>query len=178
MRHLKSILILAVLGMSTGCVKIASVHPLFSDTAREVVFDPVLLGKWQGEDTDKSIFEVTRLDKTGYAVAFEMDGKPLKATFHLLKSRGLSLLDAIYTDNRGPEHMFLKIRIEPDTLWVATADSTWLRERIVASGKPRYTVVDEDLLLTASSSELRKALLPYLAKPEAFDDEGELKRVK
>jgi hypothetical protein len=32
--------------------------------------------------------------------------------------------------------------------------------------------------LTASSSELRKALLPYLAKPEAFDDEGELKRVK
>src|ERR1035437_4470555 len=98
MRHFKSILILAVLGMSTGCVKIASVHPLFSDTAREVVFDPVLLGKWQGGDTDKSIFEVTRLDKTGYAVAFEMDGKPLKATFHLLKSRGLSLLDAIYTD--------------------------------------------------------------------------------
>lgn len=175
MRHLKSILILAVLGMSTGCVKITSVHPLFSDTAREVVFDPVLLGKWQDKD---NTCEVTKMGKKGYAVAFEMDGKPAKATFHLLKTRGLSLLDAIYTDDRGPEHMFLKIRIEPDTLWVATADSTWLRERIVASGKPRYTVVDEDLLLTASSSELRKALLPYLAKPEAFDDEGELKRVK
>ena len=176
MRRFKGILIFAALGMSTGCVSVTSVHPLFSDASREVVFDPVLLGKWQGED--KNTCEVTRLDKTGCAVAFEMDGKPVKATFHLLKSRGLLLLDAIYTDNRGPEHMFLKIRIEPDTLWVATADSTWLRERIVANGKPRYTVADGDLLLTASSSELRKALLPYLAKPEAFDDEGELKRVK
>src|ERR1035441_5620798 len=78
MRRFKGILIFAALGMSTGCVSVTSVHPLFSDASREVVFDPVLLGKWQGED--KNTCEVTRLNKTGYAVAFEMDGKPVKAT--------------------------------------------------------------------------------------------------
>jgi len=178
MRHFKSILILAALGISTGCVGVTSLHPLFPDSSKEVKFDPVLLGKWQHQDPDMEICEITKLDGKTYAAAFQMDGKPATATLHLVKTHGLTLLDVVYSDTRGPEHTFWKIRIQPDTLWVTTADTQWLRDQIVARGKPSYQVVDGGLLLTAPSAALRKALLPYLAKPEAFETEDELKRLK
>ncbi len=164
------------MGTLTGCMGVTSLQPLFPDNAREVVFDPILLGKWQ--EQDETVYEVTRLSNNGYMVAWEDSGKTEKANFHLVRSGGISLLDVDYAGESGPEHFFLSIRIQPDTITVATAQTTWLQAKIRTSGKLRYRDADGGLVLTASSSELSKELLPYLSQREAFDDETEMKRVK
>ena len=178
------------LGILTGCVGVASRQPLFPENAKEVVFDTSLLGKWQ--ESDSTTYQVTRLDEKSYAASFEDEGKkPAMATFQLLKVRGVSVLDVAYLDRNDPAHFrtvhfFAKIRIEGDTLHVATLASDWLKKQILATGKPVHernrlpeSSGDEPaLMLTAPSAELRKGLLPYLDRPEAYEKETELKRVK
>ena len=100
-----------------------------------------------------------------------------------------SLLDIRFLDEKGggdagsskryfTRHFFAKIRTEPDTVHFATMGSNWLKERIAATGKPAHEGGGDNLVLTAPSAELRKALLPYLDHPEAFEDEDEFRRVK
>jgi len=189
MRKIVIATLAAALGALTGCGALLSRNPLFPENAKEVVFDPALLGKWQEvTHNDKKIYQVSRLDDSAYFISFEDDGRPEMATMQLLKVRALSLLDIRFIDEDSPDpsehyftwHLFAKIRTEPDTVHLAVMGSKWLRERILATGKPAHTQAaeKEDLKLTAPSAELRKTLLPYLDHPEAFEDETELRRVK
>jgi hypothetical protein len=109
----------------------------------------------------------------------------------LLKVRAFSLLDICFLDEKGggdadpskryfTRHAFGKIRIGPDTVQLSELGSKWLKERILATGKPAHEQAPEKegLVLTAPSAELRKALFAYLDRPEAFQPEQEFRRVK
>jgi hypothetical protein len=188
MRKFAIAMLAAALGALTGCGAMLSRNPLFPENAKEVVFDPALLGKWQDvTDKDMKVYDISRLDDSAYFISFQDNGQRETATMQLLKVRALSLLDLRFVDENGngeysTRHLFAKIRTEPDAVHLAALGSKWLRERILATGKPAHTQVadQEDLVLTAPSAALRKALLPYLDRPEAFEDEGkeEFRRVK
>jgi hypothetical protein len=100
---------------------------------------------------------------------------------HLVKLGGILLADLGSPDDQGvPFHMFLKIRIEPDQLHV-DSPAEWLAEQIKARGLPRHEVLTEGghtdhVLLTASSEELRRDLLPLLNDPRAWQDLIDLQR--
>jgi hypothetical protein len=190
MRKLMIAMLAAALGVLTGCGAMLSRNPLFPENAKEVAFDPALLGKWQDvTGQDKSIYEVSRLDDASYLISFEDHGRHETATAQLLKAHALLLLDIRFADEDGAgasksyftRHLFAKIRTEPDTVHVAPIGSKWLKERILATGKPAYKQEGEkkeDIVLTAPSAELRKTLLPYFDRPEAFETEEQLRRVK
>ena len=97
----------------TGCTTVVSVNPLYRDTDRAVVFDPVLVGKWTGEDTT---FTIAREGKKAFrVVGFMAEKKELEdVTMHLVKVGRQLLLDVRLGRTEPPCHVFFRIRIEPD----------------------------------------------------------------
>jgi hypothetical protein len=186
MRKLQGAVLAVMLAGLTGCTSVASRYPLFPENAKEVVFDPALLGRWQDPEDDNRIYQVTRLNESSYAIEWKEDGKSVIATVQLLKVRGVLLANAAVIDANDSEHYFTrhflaKVRTEPDKIQVAAMSTQWLIDRIVATGKPAHDPAEEgssNLVLTAPSAELRKYLLPYADRPEAFEKETELHRVK
>ena len=175
------ILLISALASLSGCGAVVSLHPLAIPNGKETVFDPALLGTWEEvraePDGTKARYEVDRAE-SGYSVKAVSGG-----TMHLMKVGNRLLLD-VYCPSDGappPVHVFLRLRLEKDTAWVSGMDSSWLQDQIEASGLPRHEVLTGDwnrMVLTASSAELRRHLLPYVNDDKSFSEETELRRVK
>ena len=90
----------------------------------------------------------------------------------------------IYCPSDGPPlpvHLFVKLRLDKDSAWLAEMDGNWFKEQIRTRGQLRHEVLAEDddrIVLTASPSELRRYLLPYAADDRSFGGETELQRIK
>jgi len=119
--------------------------------------------------------EITSDGKSGYNV--KMDDE--ETTLRLVRLNGLLLGDWRSSDKSGlPVHMFLTIQMEQDEMHVSFLGSDWLEEKIQALGWPRYEKLDDGgILLTASSEELRRDLVPYFYDERAIQDEVTLQRV-
>jgi hypothetical protein len=79
-----------------------------------------------------------------------------------------------------PVHFFVRLRLENDKAWVAAMDSDWLQNQIKTRGELRHELLtegDRRVVLTASSAEMRKYLLPYAGDDRAFGEECELRRI-
>jgi len=186
MLKVKVILLLAALASLTGCGAVVSLHPLAVPNGKETVFDPVLLGTWEEvkaeSDGTKTQYAVDRAE-SGYSVKAVAESTKGEGTMHLMKVGNRLLLD-VYCPSDGappPVHLFFKLRLEKDTAWVSGMDSSWLQDQIEASGLPRHEVLTDDwdrMVLTASSAELRRHLLPYVSDDKSFSEETELRRVK
>ena len=77
-------------------------------------------------------------------------------------------------------HFFVRLRLENDKAWVAAMDSDWLQNQIKTRGELRHELLtegDRRVVLTASSAEMRKYLLPYAGDDRAFGEECELRRI-
>jgi hypothetical protein len=150
-----------------------------------VVFAPALLGTWEEEQTTSDVainrYTVARAD-SGYSFRVVTGADEMKGTMHLMKVGDRYLLD-VYCPSDGeqlPVHFFVRLRMKKDTAWVAAMDSDWLQNQIKTRGELRHELLNEGdhrVVLTASSAELRKYLLPYAADDRAFGEECELHRV-
>ncbi len=182
----KVLLLVGLLVSSSGCAVVA-LHPLVVPGDKDSVFEPTLVGTWEetepaGFPGDKpgNRYTVSRA-ATGYTVTAEADQTQL--TMQVLKTGGRYLLD-IYCPSDGPAlpvHFLFKLRLEQDRAWLAVMDSGWFRKQIEVDPQLRHEVLTEDgdrIVLTGSTAELRRSLLPYFADDRSFDDEEELKRVK
>ncbi len=195
MLNAKVILLILVLVSLTGCGAVVSLHPLAIPNGNDTVFDPALVGTWEEvkaePDGTKDRYIVDRAE-SGYSVKAvasvtsgrepgQTPGPP--ETMHLMKVGNRLLLDVYCPSDSAlpPVHLFLRLRLEKDTAWVSGMDSSWLQDQIEASGLPRHEVLADDwnrMVLTASSAELRRHLLPYVSDNKSFSEETELHRVK
>lgn len=168
----------------SGCAGVVSLHPLAMPNDKETIFDPALVGTWEDvkadKDGSKARYVVDRAE-SGYSVNLLPD--KVQFTMHLLKVGDRYLLDVYCpTDGPGlPVHVFLKLRMEKDSAWLAEMQSDWFKEQIRTHAQLRHEVLTEDddrIVLTASSSELHRSLLPYVADDRSFNKEGELRRIQ
>ena len=166
-----------------GCARVVSLHPLVLPNDENAIFEPALVGVWeQVVKPDKAPgtrYTVTRAE-SGYDVAIDADQK---GTMHLFRKDGWYLLDVHVPSSGVPPaaHLFLRLRLEKDTAYVAEIDQRRLVEHLKARGGIGYEVLPEDddrIVLTSSSSELRFQLLPYLADDRAFGGETRFKRIQ
>jgi hypothetical protein len=176
-------LILAVASL-TGCAGVASLHPLALPNGKDIVFDPALLGTWEEADTAGNVaaarYTVAGGDP-GYTFSVVAGTDEMRGTMYLMKAGGRYLLDVYCPGDGGslPAHVFLRLRLEKDAVWVAAMDSDWLQDRIKTRGELRHELLtegDRRVVLTASSAELRQYLLPYAADERSFGEECELRR--
>lgn len=164
-------------GCSFACI-VPSVHPLY--TPETLVFDPELVGDWKVDETTTWSFRPR--GETAYELdAREGDTQGIFAA-HLVQLGGLRFLDlrpergddlSFHDVHHVPVHSFARIRIDGDRFQMALLSMDWLKGQIDAGRVTvSHEIVEEDVLLTASTTELQRFVIAAAKDPEAFPDES------
>ena len=170
MRILSVVFLLVTL---TACGDLLSLHPIY--TAQDKVFDPAVEGRWESED------DTLVVSKTGDAYEFTLLGKkvpkasPREYEAHLLDIKGVRFVDMIPAAALG--HMFAKVRVADEKLYVAFFDSKWLIAKIPHENAE--VAHNETMpVVTLSTAALRKLVAQYAQEPKAYDKEQVFHRQK
>lgn len=185
-------------GILGGCIPVMSLHPLYTEAKKEVVFEDKLLGTWV-DDSD-AIWDFKRPDanENAYKLIFtDKEGK--KGTFvaHLVKLKNRLFLDAYPSEppwdeedpNKVewlyntffliPTHTFIKVNaIEPQLKLQLTDDEEFKK---LLKDKPNvieHTSIEDKLVLTAPTKKLQAFVLKYADDSRVFTAEGTLNRKK
>lgn len=177
-----------VIGISalvlTGCAY--SLNPLYTDA--DLVFEPVLIGEWHGDDrfygseshSDSSAtYTFENTEKRGLYKLTYVDRKGVIRTFdaHLIRLRERRFLDVKRSDEPPandlllPVHALFRIEVSPSVLLVRMLDHA--KTVALLRDKPdaiRHAYAQEDrlILLTADTMRLQTFLTAH--EPQLFDD--------
>lgn len=173
--------LVAGLLMLAGCV-VTSVYPYF--TAKDIVFDSALVGKWTEKQKEHSSDEYWQFSKTnGMAYILTVrDGEDVtEFKAHLFQLKNRRFIDAEPTKREGdfiPPHYLLQVhRFTTNELEMSVINYEWLEELVTR--KPSAIAhhwVDRDeakkekgtLVLTADTAKLQAFVLKYAADTNAF----------
>ena len=181
MRFTLWLAVLAGAAAMTGCAPAVAIHPLY--TAQDLVSDLPLEGTWAATDG-----EVWRIHQSGdgYDVAAVHAGDSIdvsKFNVHLLRLKEFEFVDV--ASKSDPDvgvagHLFGKIRMEGDELYVSLIDEIWLKHMVEAGLAPQSTIGEgQQIVLAAPTSDLQKFILLHAGDPDAWDnDEEGLHRVR
>ncbi|MGC9949990.1 MAG: hypothetical protein ABSF64_26790 [Bryobacteraceae bacterium] len=172
-----TLLLAALAGVAamTGCAPAVAIHPLY--TSRNLVSDLPLEGTWASSDGE--VWQVKK-SEDGYEVD---SAQGSKYTVHLLRLNEYEFVDVASKSDPEvgvPGHLFGKIRMQGGQLYVSSIDETWLKQTMDAGIAPESTMGEgQQIVLTASTSELQKFILLHAADPDAWDDDDDgLHRVR
>jgi hypothetical protein len=172
----------------TGCVTL-SVYPYY--TAKDVTFDPALVGVWAEPgktNADRETWTFERVDDQSYRLTVTEDDKKTGYDARLFKLKGHTLLDCLpreRTDCLIPGHVLLRVDSLQPALEMRLLDYGWLGKLIEKQPKAiRHVMVpgygqkadDEMLVLTADTAELQKFVLKHLQTEDAWSDKIEMTR--
>jgi hypothetical protein len=164
--------------LMTGCT-LRSLQPLY--TEKDLIFEPQLLGMWV-EEGDKSddllIFQ--KYEDNAYSVRF---GDQLKLRAHLMKLGGELFLDVTPAETDDafniPGHLFVKIRVNGDTLQTALIESDWAVHAADAGTLGLSHVrIGSKVVLTAPPKELQAFVTRYASDGSVFKNHEEYRRVE
>ena len=189
--------LLLIMVMLEGC-KLFSLHPLY--TPADVVWVPEILGKWSGDD-DGNYIQIVREENKAYRFT-QVDGEDtVHYLMHLTSLAGHLFMDlypyeycstmpgsAVQNDcsksenilkNFIPVHSFSKVEINRGKLVITEFDvdrlKSLFRQNRIRLGHEKLD--EEDLIiLTASTSDLRKFIGKYAGDPKAFTSPVELSK--
>ena len=198
-----TISVLTAAGILAGCVR--SVHPLY--TSSDVVYRESLVGTWEQSDQETTwqvtVSQEEQRDQAYRLVMTDDEGRPGTFLAHLVKLEDALFLDlfpiAPQATNNGlhrfhfqPVHTFLRVEIGEKTLSLAPMNPKWLEEHLqdTPDALPHTKVtplghplngdngnMDEQLLLTASTSELQRFVRKHINTEGAFGDAVELRKL-
>jgi hypothetical protein len=193
----KKILFYLLAALLGGCVPVMSLHSLY--TKENVVFEEKLLGTWVDDpNSPETIWEFTRIDKTKkeYKLIIS-DDENKKGSFvaHLVKLEDSLFLDVFPDEfpcdtedpNKTdwlynvfflvPVHTFIKIdSIEPQLKMRLTDDDKMEELLKEDPNAVKHTLMEDRLILTASTEELQAFVLKYADDSRVFPDEIVLNR--
>jgi hypothetical protein len=181
MRFTLWVTLLAGVAAMTGCAPNVAIHPLY--TTQDLVSDLPLEGTWTASDS-----QIWQIGKSGdgYDVVTVQTGDSAqvsKYTVHLLRLKEYEFVDV--ASKSDPDvgvagHLFGKVRMEGDVLFVSTLNESWLKHMVETGQAPQSTPGEgQQIILTAATSELQKFILLHAADPDAWDDDDEgLHRVR
>jgi len=192
MKKIAFTFLLAALCGITGCFP-TSLNPLYAD--KDVVFEPTLVGVWQGEDSN----EAWNFEKSGdnsYKLVYtDKEGKTASFETHLLKLGTTLFLDffpdesSIQQTNRSEiyqyhlvrTHSFARVSLTEPALQISFLSLEWLGKLLEKDPKAIQhhlygTNKDDFFVLTAPTKELQNFVLKHMATKEAFLEPINLKR--
>ena len=182
---------LSLLGLLflAGCV-VTSVYPFY--TAKDVVFEPKLPGRWANPDKPDATNEFWEFAREGTNVSYVLtipDGEKRTAfQAHLFQLKPWTFLDATPVEKQGdfvPPHYLVKVvQVEP-SLKMAVMDYKWLGDLLEKHPSAlRHMRVDATpgtsgsgrLVITADTAELQKFIVKHAADTNAFPEDMNLRR--
>ncbi len=164
--------------MLGGCV-LSSLHPLYTD--EELIFEEKLIGKWSGEN---NLWEFRAGEPNTYQMRI-FDGQEGRFVAHLVKLGDMLFLDifpdsetlgepqAFYGFHLLPTHTFMKVeQIEPK-LQLRAMDYDKVSEILKEDPNLlKHEVVEDRIVLTASTEQLQKFIVEYAGEDGVFADEA------
>jgi hypothetical protein len=171
--------LLAVAGLvllMTGCT-VRSLQPLY--TEKDPIFEPQLLGMWV-EEGDKSddllIFQ--KYEDKAYTVRV---GDSPKLRGRLMKLEGEMFLDLTPAEAGDafniPGHLFVRIRLNGDTMQTALLDADWAEHAADAGTLGLSHIrVGSKVVLTASPKELQAFVARHAGDGSVFKNHEEYRR--
>ena len=168
--------ILAALGFAlllAGCVQ--SLHPLFND--QDLFFEPAIVGTWVGESGN--LWTFLKSGDKAYELIYTEKKAPAKFSARLGKLGNLLFLDLrpempdvendLQQGHLLVAHTFSRVWLEGDTLRLAMLEHGWLKSMIDKKKlKIKHERLGDQIVLTASTTELQKFALKYGMDNKAF----------
>jgi hypothetical protein len=160
----------------TGCARLTSTQPLAK--TEDSIFDPALVGTWT--DGDQSFYTVKAAEDRSYEIdCADKDGEAFELNARLTEIRGHRILD-VWARQDVPfgiaGHAFFHVATVPDGLEVRVVGSKWLVQQLENMQSPAYFRQGSDLVITASTEELREFLSGYGLTDAALEDPAVLRR--
>lgn len=189
---------LAAIVLLCSCMPVYSIHPFF--TAKDMVFDPALLGNWYEPDDNgnKGSVVIEEMDfdgKSGYEIALHgITDKPSvpelseKFDARLFQLGGTRFLDLVQSDLRSgeeqllvmalPAHIIAEVSLEGDALRLHFLDDEWVTKNLKSGAvSVAHEVEDGTPVLTAPTADLQQLLLAHANDEKAFSfDVGPFQR--
>ena len=175
-----------------GCV-VTSVYPWY--TAKDVVFEPALVGQWQGTEpgakTDikaDEFWEFEKMTDKAYRLTVAEKNGRKEFNAHLFKLGRRSFLDCLPRERPEdglPLHYLLLVNKTTPTFEFTMLNYDWLTKLLEANPEAlRHVIVpkkldesgDGDLVLTANTAELQRFLLKHVNDTNAFGEPAVMKR--
>lgn len=182
-----SALIIAAIVLA-GCV-VNSIYPYY--TAKDVTYDPVLLGTW-GDATnpnDQETWQFEELTDQTYKLTIQNTGETNTFDTHLFtlgKERFLDCLPRQRAAYHAPQHFLLRVKSLTPTLELQLLDYGWLSKLVEQNPKAiRHIIVPKEagtsneggeLTLTADTAELQKFIRKHLSDTNAWVEPMVLKK--
>jgi len=193
----KKLLFYVLAALMGGCVPVMSLRPLY--TKENVVFDRKLLGTWMDDPNEPEItWQFKSIDKPENAYKLIFTGEDgMKGSFvaHMLKLQDKLFLDVYPSELPWdpedpneiewpyntlfliPTHTFVKIDSAGPRLKMRLMLETQLKELIEEDPDAiEHVVVEDRLILTASTKELQAFVLKCADGDKVFTDEIVLER--
>ena len=171
-----------------GCV-VTSVYPYY--TAKDLVFEPSLLGDWVDANEEPKPSEFIRVEKLGEqayrATAFSAD-QTNRVIVHLFRLNQQLFLDTCPTNHsldHIPVHQISKVTQLQPVIATADLDYKWLEKLLAQHPKAiRHIIVrdaegkkdDSRIVLTADTAELQKFIRKHLNNTNAWKSPDKAKR--
>jgi hypothetical protein len=181
---------LALMTLLAGCV-VTSVYPFF--TAKDVMFDPALVGTWAEAGSTNAAndhWRFDRLNQQAYWLTTVEGNKTNRYETHRFRLKQHVFLD-LCTTNRMEDQLALHylVRIEQTSsmLQFKLLNFEWLAKLLEKNPKAlRHILVPNEpgntnnnqLVLTADTPELQKFILKHINDTNTFGDAAELTRWK
>jgi len=183
MKLTKTLKILATIGLAGGFLTacIPSVNPFY--TAKDIRFDPQLLGEWQKTDEAQERWKFERAGDQGYKVSItEKDDKQGTMDGCLFQLKDELFLDLTPNDVKFgekqaelvaaavfPGHLLARVSRVGTELKLALCDYEWLEKFLKAHPRALAHHREGDrILLTASTRDLQRFVLQHLSEGELF----------
>lgn len=173
----------------TGCVTL-SIYPYY--TAKDVVFDPALIGVWADPDktnADHDTWSFEKSDDQAYKLTITDNDKKTEFDARLFKLKDHTFIDCLpreRPDYSTPCHMLLRVDHLQPTLEMHLLDYDWLGKLIEKQPKAiRHALIEkaggkagdhDGFVLTADTAELQKFILKHIKLKEAWGDALIMKR--
>lgn len=172
----------------SGCLAV-SLHPLYRD--QETVYRPELVGRWsESGSSSQETWEITKSGDRAYTIVLTDEGKRGVFDGHLVMLGGSLFLDLypadmdlplvdVYEAHRAKVHSFLIVSQLTPTLTFAPFDDDWVKDLLKAEPNAiRHELVGDNLVLTASTSELQAFLIKHTKTAKAFGSPITLKAIR
>ncbi len=182
------LLSLVALFFLTSCV-VTSIYPYYH--AKDLTFDPALLGVWQDakeDGGDKETWTFEKLDDRTYKLITADGEKKNEFDAHLFQLKGALFLDLLSRerpDNAAPLHFLMRVDAVAPNLQMRLLKYDWLAKLVEQNPKViRHTIVPKkggdgeggDLVLTADTAEPQKFTVKHLKTADAWSDPVKLKK--
>lgn len=178
MNTIKSLAAVTMAIFMLGC-PVRSLNPLF--TEKEAEFNPALVGTWL-EEKDQATYTFRKSGQNTYAMTWRADGDSASYRVRTGRIGSFWFLDSSPINGANDHHfisayLITRVQLQGDTLRMSSLKSDRLRDMIdVGNLSIAHVRRDGEIILTATSEELRALVLRLAEDEKAFPDPGILVR--